>query len=83
MAFDVTCSISDGDVLLCAAWLVACRFSLNEPELHLNFGIELLHGADFVRWWAQKMLRDPELRNNIPLDADVGEQLEYFGRTSS
>jgi hypothetical protein len=74
--FDGT--INDGDVLHVPRGWWHMAYPLNEPSLHLTFGIESLHGADFVRWWAQKTLREPDVRKNIPLDSDAGDQLEYF-----
>jgi ribosomal protein L16 Arg81 hydroxylase len=70
--------INDGDILHVPRGWWHMAFPLNEPSLHLTFGIESLHGADFVRWWAQKMLRQPEIRKNIPVDSDPSGQLEYL-----
>ena len=67
--FDGT--INDGDVLHVPRGWWHMAYPLNEPSLHLTFGIESLHGADFVRWWAQKTLREPDVRKNIPLDSST------------
>jgi ribosomal protein L16 Arg81 hydroxylase len=55
----------DGDMLYLPRgwWHVA--FPLDEPSLHISFGIEPPDGADFLRWWMRHLRRHPEVRQSL------------------
>jgi Cupin superfamily protein len=75
--------ISDGDMLHVPRGWWHIAFPLDEPSLHLTFGIESPHGADFVRWWIQKTLRHPQIRMNLPHESDVAAQRQYLATVSN
>ena len=72
--------IEDGDVLHVPRgwWHVA--YPLDEPSLHLTFSVEPPNGADFLRWWVRRMLRNPEARENLPRGNDAPARQEYLMR---
>jgi hypothetical protein len=70
--------INDGDMLHVPRGWWHMAYPLDEPSLHLTFGIESPHGVDFVRWWTQKMLRHPEIRMNLPQEGDVTAQRKFL-----
>lgn len=70
--------VNDGDLLHVPRGWWHMAFPLEEPSLHLTFGIESPHGADFVRWWTQKMLRYPEIRMNLPRQGDADAQRKFL-----
>ena len=53
-------------------------YPLDEPSLHLSFGVEPPNGVDFLRWWMAKMLRHPEVRKNLPLESDAAARQDYL-----
>lgn len=70
--------LEDGDMLYLPRGWWHMAHPLDEPSLHLNFGIEPPNGADFLRWWTRKMLRHPEVRRNLPQGNDAFARRTYF-----
>jgi hypothetical protein len=70
--------LEDGDMLYLPRGWWHMAYPLDEPSLHLNFGIEPPNGTDFLQWWIRKMRRHPEIRQNLPQDADAAARRAYF-----
>jgi hypothetical protein len=80
--------MNDGDMLYLPRgwWHVA--FPLDEPSLHVSFGIEPPDGAEFLMWWMQTLRRHPEVRQALSMgDAatrkqHVGRMIEFFAASA-
>ena len=70
--------VEDGDMLYVPRGWWHVVHPLNEPSLHLNVGIQTANGADFLGWWLPRLLRHPELRQDLPLGGSHGR--DYFAR---
>lgn len=71
--------LNDGDMLYLPRgwWHVA--FPLDEPSLHVSFGIEPPNGADFLSWWMQTLRRNPEVRRTLSL-LDTAARKDYMAQ---
>jgi ribosomal protein L16 Arg81 hydroxylase len=71
--------MNDGDMLYLPRgwWHVA--FPLDEPSLHVSFGVEPANGAEFLRWWTRGLTRHPEVRQTVTL-ADPVSRKEYMAQ---
>ena len=56
-------------------WHVA--YPLNEPSLHLSFGVKTPTGIDLFKWFAEQLIQDPSVRRDVPFLASVGDQRAY------
>jgi len=71
--------MNDGDMLYLPRgwWHVA--FPLEEPSLHVSFGVEPSNGADFLRWWTRSLNRHPEVRQTLAM-GEPASRKEYMAR---
>jgi ribosomal protein L16 Arg81 hydroxylase len=62
--------LNAGDVLYLPRgwWHVA--YPVNEPSLHLTFGIAPMHGFNLLNWMATRLRGNAHLRRNLPLLRD-------------
>jgi len=62
--------LNPGDVLYLPRgwWHVA--HPINQPSMHLTFGIAPLNGINFLNWVATRLRRNAHLRQNLPLPGD-------------
>jgi ribosomal protein L16 Arg81 hydroxylase len=62
--------LNAGDVLYLPRgwWHVA--HPVNEPSMHLTFGIAPMHGLNLLNWTVQRLRGNAHLRRNLPLLAD-------------
>jgi hypothetical protein len=72
--------VEDGDMLYMPRGWWHVVHPLGEPSLHLNVGIERATGADFLGWWLPRLLRHPELRQDLPIDGIDAPGPDYFAR---
>jgi Cupin superfamily protein len=72
--------VEDGDMLYMPRGWWHVVHPLNEPSLHLNVGLETASGADFLGWWLPRLLRHPELRQDLPLGGGASQGRAYFAR---
>ena len=72
--------VEDGDMLYLPRGWWHIVHPLNEPSLHLNVGIQTATGADFLGWWLPRLLRQPELRQDLPLGVTQAQARDYFAR---
>jgi hypothetical protein len=70
--------LEDGDMLYMPRGWWHMATPLDEPSLHLNFGLEPPNGADFLRWWFPRLLRRADMRQNLPLGGDAAVRQTYF-----
>lgn len=70
--------LEDGDMLYLPRGWWHMAVPLDEPSLHLNFGIEPPNGVDFLQWWVRKLRRHPDIRQNLPQGA--GARRDYFAK---
>ena len=72
--------VEDGDMLYMPRGWWHVVHPVNEPSLHLNLGLETANGADFLGWWLPRLLRHPELRQDLPLGGGASRGRDYFSR---
>jgi ribosomal protein L16 Arg81 hydroxylase len=72
--------MEDGDMLYMPRgwWHIATP--LDEPSLHLSFSLEPPNGADFLRWWLPRLLKNADVRQNLPLGLNAAVREDYFAR---
>ena len=70
--------LNAGDVLYLPRgwWHVA--HPVNEPSLHLTFGIAPMHGLNLLNWMATRLRGDVHLRRNLPLLRDTAARKAYI-----
>jgi ribosomal protein L16 Arg81 hydroxylase len=63
--------LNAGDVLYLPRgwWHVA--YPVNEPSMHLTFGIAPMHGLHLLNWMTMKLRGSAHLRRNLPLHRDA------------
>ncbi|HWY62282.1 MAG TPA: cupin domain-containing protein [Rhizomicrobium sp.] len=71
--------MNDGDMLYLPRgwWHVA--YPLDEPSLHVSFGIEPPVGDEFLTWWMQTLRRHPELRQALS-SGDAASRENYMAQ---
>ena len=72
--------VEEGDMLYVPRGWWHIVHPMDEPSLHLNIGIQTATGADFLGWWLPRLLRHPELRQDLPLCATPKQAQDYFAR---
>ena len=72
--------LNAGDVLYLPRgwWHVA--HPVNEPSLHLTFGIAPLHGFNLLNWMATQLRGNAYLRRNLPLLRDAAAQKAHMNQ---
>ena len=70
--------LQDGDMLYMPRGWWHMATPLDEPSLHLNFGLEPPNGADFLRWWLPRLLKHRDVRQNLPLGCSAMVRQDYF-----
>jgi ribosomal protein L16 Arg81 hydroxylase len=70
--------LNAGDVLYLPRgwWHVA--YPVNEPSLHLTFGIAPMHGLNLLNWMATRLRGNTHLRRNLPLLQDEAARKAYM-----
>ena len=70
--------LNSGDILYLPRgwWHVA--HPVNEPSMHLTFGIAPMHGLNLLNWMAMKLRGDVHLRRNLPLLQDTAVRDAYM-----
>ena len=71
--------MNDGDMLYLPRgwWHVA--YPLDEPSLHVSFGVEPPEGADFLNWWTQKLRQLPQVRQTLAM-GDAATRKAYMAQ---
>jgi len=70
--------LNAGDVLyLPRGWWHVAN-AVNEPSLHLTFGIAPMHGLNLLNWVATRLRGNVHLRRNLPLPHDAAAQRAYM-----
>jgi len=59
-------------------WHVA--HPLNEPSMHLTFGIAPMHGLNLLNWTMQRLRSNVHLRRNLPLLRDAAGRKAYMAQ---
>ena len=59
--------VEDGDLLYLPRGFWHVVRPIGEPSLHLNIGLEMATGLDFLRWWLPRLIRRAEVRADMPL----------------
>lgn len=72
--------LNSGDILYLPRgwWHVA--HPVNEPSLHLTFGIAPMHGLNLLNWMAMKLRGDVHLRRNLPVLRDTAVRQAYMAQ---
>ncbi|MEO8300208.1 MAG: cupin domain-containing protein [Rhizomicrobium sp.] len=72
--------LNAGDVLYLPRgwWHVA--HAVNEPSLHLTFGIAPMHGLNLLNWMATRLRGNSDLRRNLPLLRDAAARKAYMAQ---
>jgi ribosomal protein L16 Arg81 hydroxylase len=72
--------LSSGDILYLPRgwWHVA--HPVNEPSMHLTFGIAPMHGLNLLNWMVMKLRTDVHLRRNLPLLQNVTAREAYMAQ---
>ena len=70
--------LNAGDVLyLPRGWWHVAN-AVNEPSLHLTFGIAPMHGLNLLNWMATRLKGHVHLRRNLPLLREPAAQQAYM-----
>jgi ribosomal protein L16 Arg81 hydroxylase len=72
--------LNSGDILYLPRgwWHVA--HPLNEPSMHLTFGIAPMHGLNLLNWMAKRLRAHPHLRRNLPVLRDAGTRQAHMAQ---
>lgn len=72
--------LEDGDVLYIPRgwWHVA--IPLDEPTLHLTFGIHRVNGLDFMSWFLDRLRAHRDMRNDLPRLGSAEEKQQHLER---
>jgi ribosomal protein L16 Arg81 hydroxylase len=72
--------LNAGDILYLPRgwWHVA--HPVNEPSLHLTFGIAPMHGLNLLNWMATRLRGEAHLRRNLPLLRDGAARKAYMAQ---
>jgi len=62
--------LEPGDVLYLPRGYWHAAVGLGGPAMHLTIGLTRKSGADFLHWLADELLEAPEIRADLPLEAD-------------
>jgi len=73
-------TLNAGDVLYLPRGWWHLAHPLDEPSLHLTFGIAPVHGLNLLNWMATRLRGDAHLRRNLPLHGDPVAQKTYMSR---
>jgi len=72
--------LNSGDVLYLPRgwWHVA--HPVNEPSMHLTFGIAPMHGLNLLNWMVTKLRGEVHLRRNLPVLQDIAARQAYMAQ---
>jgi ribosomal protein L16 Arg81 hydroxylase len=72
--------LNSGDILYLPRgwWHVA--HPVNEPSMHLTFGIAPMHGLNLLNWMVMKLRGEVHLRRNLPLLQDITARQAYMAQ---
>jgi ribosomal protein L16 Arg81 hydroxylase len=72
--------LNSGDILYLPRgwWHVA--HPVNEPSMHLTFGIAPMHGLNLLNWMVMKLRGEVHLRRNLPLLQDIAARQAYMAQ---
>ncbi len=73
-------TLEDGDMLYMPRGWWHLATPLDVPSLHLSFSLEPPNGADFLRWWVPRLLKNADVRQNLPLGLNAAVREDYFAR---
>jgi hypothetical protein len=72
--------LNAGDILyLPRGWWHVAN-AVNEPSLHLTFGIAPMHGLNLLNWMATRLKGNVHLRRNLPLLQEPAAQQAYMSQ---
>lgn len=73
-------TLNAGDVLYLPRGWWHIAHPLDEPSLHLTFGIAPMHGLNLLHWTATRLKGNAHLRRNLPLHGDPAAQKAYMSQ---
>ena len=70
--------LTDGDILYIPRGWWHIANPINEPTIHLTFGVNRSHGLNFLNWIAEKMLDVEIFRKDLPRFKSTNKQTEHI-----
>jgi ribosomal protein L16 Arg81 hydroxylase len=72
--------LNDGDLLYLPRGFWHVAFPLDEPSLHISWGVQPVTATDFLYWWMRTLRRHPEARVSLTQMEDAAARKKFVAR---